>query len=284
MRTNLDDNVGGWQVNGGITDLTHEDSVELIRLLEVVQDVHPLRMIRGSVNEWPFEGLSEVLLGKDVVRVDNDLVTACLMQIHQVLTGDELVWVADVEAFRLVPRLTQVLLVKDWRHLAPDLDTLHVCKVTLSSQIQPVRLVKFWPDQVVELRNFLILSHQGCCQTQLASRLDVGSHNPELLCRHHLDLVHNEKSPVNLPDNVHFLLHYGAPITRETDHLVSTDEDASLLRWKHIAALLRAKSNDWRTLHVGPLKELLFPLPHADIGIAENKDALFDVRGCRDPG
>lgn len=61
-------------------------------------------------------------------------------------------------------------------HGAPDFGALHVGDVAGAREIQPIGLVQLGADQEVEVRNALVLSHQRCCQAQLAVRFHYANH------------------------------------------------------------------------------------------------------------
>ena len=53
----LNDHVGGWQVNRGVTNLADEDRVDVVILLEVGEDVHAFELVRLAVDKGTLEGL-----------------------------------------------------------------------------------------------------------------------------------------------------------------------------------------------------------------------------------
>ena len=138
MRGDLDDHIGCGQVDGCVTDLTDEDCIDDIVLLEMVEDVHAFELCCLTIDEWLAEFLGEVLLSEQLIREDDDFVSTRLVQVNQILTRDELVWVADVEHLFLVPVTREVLLIELGSHLTPYFNALHICKVTLLCEIFPI--------------------------------------------------------------------------------------------------------------------------------------------------
>lgn len=84
------------------------------------------------------------------------------MELYEKLASDELVWVAHVIhllevlspggfkrallAVEFRPSLLEVCFVELCGHLAPDLNALHFCQVTLVLEILPICFVEFRPD------------------------------------------------------------------------------------------------------------------------------------------
>ena len=138
MRADLDDDIGTGQVDRSITDLTNEDGIKRVILLEVSQNVHAFKLVSATIDERSFQGLGQLLLCKDGVSEDDDLVTTSLMQLDEVFTCNELIRIALVVHLLLVLGACQILLVEVRCHLAPHFDTLDVSQVSLTRQIEPV--------------------------------------------------------------------------------------------------------------------------------------------------
>lgn len=138
MRADLDDDIGTGQVDRSITDLTNEDGIKRVILLEVSQNVHAFKLVSATIDERSFQGLGQLLLCKDGVSEDDDLVTTSLMQLDEVFACNELIRIALVVHLLLVLGACQILLVEVRCHLAPHFDTLDVSQVSLTRQIEPV--------------------------------------------------------------------------------------------------------------------------------------------------
>ena len=156
MRGDLDDHIGCGQVDCRVTDLTDKDCIDDIVLLEMVEDVHAFELCCLTIDEWLAEFLGEVLLGEQLIREDDDFVATRLVQVDQILTSDELVWIADVEHLLLVLVACEVLLIELGSHLTPHFNALYVCEVALFCEIFPVRLVELGSNKEVKI-------HDGLC-------------------------------------------------------------------------------------------------------------------------
>ena len=80
-------------------------------------------------------------------------------------------------------------------HFTPDFNALNVGQISLSSQIEPVRLIQLWTDQIVQVFHTLVFSDESGGKTQLAARLDLRCDTPEGVCWRHLYFVEYEESP-----------------------------------------------------------------------------------------
>ena len=89
LRGDLNEYVGVGQVEGRVRHLRHEYGANQRVVLEVAQDLQPLRLRRRS--ERLVEAQSKEAQRKDVVAKHIDLVVASLVVPNQVLTGAELI-------------------------------------------------------------------------------------------------------------------------------------------------------------------------------------------------
>ena len=97
----------------------------------------------------------------------------------------------------------KILFVEIRGHLAPNFDALPVRQVALLGQIEPICLIELRANQVIQLCDTQIFSDESSCQTKFTERLDVRSDITELVCRHHLHLIEDEKTPIDLADDLH---------------------------------------------------------------------------------
>ena len=84
----------------------------------------------------------QFLLRKYFITEYDNFIASLFMQLHQVLTSDKLIRIADIEDLTLSGSLSfQVLRIEVRRHFTLDLYTLDFSQVTLILKVLPVGLV-----------------------------------------------------------------------------------------------------------------------------------------------
>lgn len=129
------------------------------------------------------------------------------MQLNQVLAGDELIWITNIENLAVRCSLPlQVLTVEIWSHFTLHLNTLHFSQVSLILQVLPVGLIQLRSNQKVQFSNSVVLPNKSGGEPQFTVRLDEGDHLTEGLSRNHLHFVKNHQAPINILDFVKLLI------------------------------------------------------------------------------
>ena len=156
----LDNHIGSWQINSCITHCWKEYSVDFIRMLEVVQDSHPFIVRNLSIYKWLFKFLCVELQCIYIIWKYDDFISSALMQVDQVLTWQELIWIIYVQWLLSARSSSEVLIIKEGGHLAPNLNALNSCQEPLFLKIQPVGFIKLRSNKEIEVFNSFILSYK----------------------------------------------------------------------------------------------------------------------------
>lgn len=93
MGGDLDEDIRLRQVEAGVRDLGHKDSVDLGVVLKVLEDLYSLRLAGRAVDVGLVQGRGVVLEGVNVVREDNCLVASLLVVFDEKLRRSEFVWI-----------------------------------------------------------------------------------------------------------------------------------------------------------------------------------------------
>mmetsp|Transcript_9423 Transcript_9423/g.38567 ORF Transcript_9423/g.38567 Transcript_9423/m.38567 type:complete len:261 (-) Transcript_9423:1404-2186(-) len=160
VRRDLNEDISLRQVDGVVAHLRDEHHVEIGAVLEALQDLNALVRGRIALEVVVAHGDGVVLERNDAIRENNHLVAARLVVLDQELASAELVWVQDAQVLPEVLVL-EVGLVELGRHFAPDLCTADGGNVACLGEVEPVGLVEAGADEVVELLDLVILSHQS---------------------------------------------------------------------------------------------------------------------------
>ena len=182
------------------------------------------------------------------------------MILNQVLTGNKLVGVAPKEDLTLYFGGFQVLCIELWSHLTPNFDTLYFSKITLVLEILPVSLVQFRANQEIQVQNKLIFSHKCSRKSKFAVTLDESRNRSKHLCRHYLNFIHYDQSPVNLFDFAEEFLLNIVSFPIECYHGVCWNNDPCFTWREHAVIFLTCQTDGYSVSQVRPLHKLSSPL------------------------
>lgn len=158
MRRDLDDHICSWQVNGSITNSWKEYSIDFVSMLEIVQYSHPFLVRHLSIYERLLKFLSVELECVYVIWKHDDFISSALVQIDEILARQELIGVINVQRLLRARGSFQILIIKEWCHLAPNLDTLNSSQKPLFLKVEPISFVKFRSNKEVQIFNSFVLS------------------------------------------------------------------------------------------------------------------------------
>ena len=96
-RTDLNNDICVWNIDGRVSDLTEDDAVDLLPVTELRNNVHALKVRDLAADEGNVQALRILLEAEQVVAEDNNFVAARLMQFLQVMTRHILGRVVEVE-------------------------------------------------------------------------------------------------------------------------------------------------------------------------------------------
>ena len=116
---------------------------------------------------------------KEIIGKHQHLVHLGLVVADQVLCRHELVWIANTQLVSQIGFVGfQILSEEVWRHFAPHLRAVHSGNVARVFKVHPVCLVQLGTDKKVKVFDLVVLTHQRCCQAELAVARDDGEHLP----------------------------------------------------------------------------------------------------------